>query len=160
MTDQNETDAPFWTKALAKLNRSQWEKLCDGCGRCCLVKLEDEDTGAIHHTSVACKLLDRESCQCGNYRQRRKFVPDCVRLSLAKLAEISWLPPTCAYRLRFEGKDLPAWHPLISGEQESVHRAKISVRGRVEASEDEVETEDLPDFIRLWPKRWPKRKAG
>jgi hypothetical protein len=159
MADQNEIDAPFWTKPLAELTRAEWEKLCDGCGRCCLVKLEDEDSGAIHHTSVACKLLDRESCQCGNYPRRRKIVPDCVRLTHAKLCEISWLPPTCAYRLRFEGKDLPEWHPLISGEPDSVHRARISVRGRVEAAEDEVELEDLPDYIRQWPKRWPRRRA-
>ncbi len=159
MKDQKETNAPFWTKPLAELTRAQWEKLCDGCGRCCLVKLEDEDTGAIHHTSVACKLLDRKSCQCGNYRERRKFVPDCVRLTLAKLSQINWLPPSCAYRLRFEGKDLPSWHPLITGDADSVHRAKVSVRGRVEGGEDEVETDDLPDYIRQWPKRWPKKTA-
>lgn len=151
--------APFWTRPLAELTRAEWEKLCDGCGRCCLVKLEDEDTGAIHHTSVACKLLDWESCRCGDYRQRRKFVPDCVRLSLSKLAEISWLPPTCAYRLRFEGKELPAWHPLLTGDPDSVHEARASVRGRVEGVEDKVEVEDYPDYIRQWPRRWPK-KAG
>lgn len=159
MKDQKETGAPFWTKPLAELTRAQWEKLCDGCGRCCLVKLEDEDTGAIHHTSVACKLLDRKSCQCGNYRERRKFVPDCVRLTLQKLSQINWLPPSCAYRLRFEGKELPFWHPLITGDADSVHRAKVSVRGRVEGGEDEVETDDLPDYIRQWPKRWPKKTA-
>ncbi len=121
------------------------------------VKLEDEDTGAIHHTSVACKLLDQGSCRCGDYAGRKKIVPDCVRLTLKKLSEIKWLPPTCAYRLRFEGKSLPSWHPLLSGDPDSVHRAGVSVQGRVEAGEDEVDTDDLPDFIRLWPKRWPKR---
>jgi len=149
--------APFWTKPLDQLSRAQWESLCDGCGRCCLVKLEDEDTGDIHHTSVACKLLDQSSCRCGDYPGRKNLVPDCVRLTLAKLAKIRWLPPTCAYRLRFEGKDLPPWHPLISGDPQSVHNVQVSVRGRVEAGEDEVSVDDLPDFIRLWPKRWPKR---
>ncbi len=151
-------EPPFWTKPLAELSRAQWERLCDGCGRCCLVKLEDEDSGAIHHTSVACKLLDLTSCRCGDYAGRKKIVPDCVRLTLAKLKKIRWLPPSCAYLLRLEGKDLPDWHPLVSGDPESVHRAGASVRGRVEAAEDDVETEDLPDFIRPWPKRWPKRE--
>ncbi|MCX7900551.1 MAG: YcgN family cysteine cluster protein, partial [Methylocystis sp.] len=95
---------PFWGKPLAQLTRSEWEKLCDGCGRCCLVKLEDEDTGAIHFTSVACKLLDQKSCRCGDYKDRRKYVPDCVRLSLKKLETIRWLPPSCAYLLRYQDK--------------------------------------------------------
>ncbi|WP_363346172.1 YcgN family cysteine cluster protein [Methylocystis echinoides] len=149
--------APFWEKPLSELTRSEWEKLCDGCGRCCLVKLEDEDTGAIHHTSIACKMLDHESCLCSDYRNRRAHVPDCIRLTLTKLQEIAWLPPTCAYVLRNDGKPLPPWHPLISGDPESVHRAGVSVRGKVEASEEEVEDEDTPDFIRIWPKRWPKK---
>ena len=139
------------------LTRAEWEQLCDGCGRCCLVKLEDEDTGAIHHTSVACKLLDQQSCRCGDYPRRRRYVPDCVRLTLEKLVGIPWLPPTCAYVLRHQGKPLPPWHPLISGDPESVSRAGVSARGRIEAGEDDVETDDLPDFIRLWPKRWPKK---
>jgi len=148
---------PFWKKPLGELTRAQWESLCDGCGRCCLIKLEDEDTGDIHHTSVACKLLDQRSCQCGDYAGRKKIVPDCVRLTLAKLEKIRWLPPSCAYRLRFEGKDLPPWHPLLSGDPEAVHRVGVSVQGRVEAADDEVDTDELPEFIRLWPKRWPKR---
>jgi uncharacterized cysteine cluster protein YcgN (CxxCxxCC family) len=152
-----ETAVPFWEKPLGELTRPQWEKLCDGCGRCCLIKLEDEDTGEIHHTSVACKLLDQSSCRCGDYAGRKKIVPDCVRLTLEKLTKIRWLPPTCAYRLRFEGKPLPAWHPLLSGDPDSVRRAGVSARGRIEAGEDEVDTDDLPEFIRLWPKRWPKR---
>lgn len=148
---------PFWERPLSELTRSQWEKLCDGCGRCCLVKLEDEDTGAIHHTSIACKLLDQESCLCGDYRNRREHVPDCIRLTLTKLQDIPWLPPTCAYVLRNEGKPLPPWHPLISGDPDTVHDAGVSVRGKVEASEEEVEDEDTPDFIRTWPKRWPRK---
>ncbi len=152
-----QTETPFWEKPLSDLTRAEWEQLCDGCGRCCLVKLEDEDTGAIYHTSVACKLLDQQSCRCGDYPRRRRYVPDCVRLTLEKLADIPWLPPTCAYLLRFRGKPLPPWHPLISGDPESVSRAGVSARGRIEAGEDDVETDDLPDFIRLWPKRWPKK---
>jgi uncharacterized cysteine cluster protein YcgN (CxxCxxCC family) len=155
MTREKRGEA-FWTRPLEELTRSQWEKLCDGCGRCCLVKLEDEDTGAIYHTSVACRLLDHESCRCGDYADRRTHVPDCVRLTLKKLKEINWLPPTCAYGLRLEGKPLTEWHPLLTGDPESVHRARVSVRGRVEAGEEEVDTDDLQDFIRQWPKRWPR----
>lgn len=147
---------PFWEKPLAQLTTSEWEKLCDGCGRCCLVKLEDEDTAEVYHTAVACKLLDHDTCQCGDYKDRRKTVPDCIKLTLKKLETIRWLPPTCAYLLRFQGKELPAWHPLISGDPMSVHRSGASVRGKVEADEDEVAEDDLPDFIRAWPKRWPR----
>jgi uncharacterized protein len=157
MTQDHGASAPFWRKPLAELTRTEWERLCDGCGRCCLIKLEDEDTGAIHHTSVACKLLDLHSCRCGDYAKRQKTVPDCVRLTLARLAKIRWLPPSCAYRLRYEGKDLPDWHPLITGDANSVHQARASVRGRVEAAEGDVDEEALPQFIRLWPKRWPRR---
>ncbi len=148
---------PFWEKPLDALTRAEWEKLCDGCGRCCLIKLEDEDTGGIYPTSVCCKLLDRESCRCQDYRHRRDHVPDCIRLTLKKLQNISWLPPTCAYVLRGAGKPLPAWHPLLTGDPDSVHRAGVSVRGRVEADETEIAEEDLPDFIRQWPKRWPPK---
>ena len=148
---------PFWEKPLESLSPSEWEQLCDGCGRCCLIKLEDEDTGEIHHTSVACRLLDRRSCRCSHYRGRKRIVPDCVRLTLARLSKIRWLPPSCAYRLRFEGRALPTWHPLLTGDPNSVHQAGMSVRGRVEAREEEVETDDLPHFIRRWPKSWPKR---
>jgi uncharacterized cysteine cluster protein YcgN (CxxCxxCC family) len=148
---------PFWEKPLTDLTRSEWERLCDGCGRCCLIKLEDDDTGAIYPTSVCCQLLDPDTGLCGNYSNRRKYVPDCVRLTLKKLENIRWLPPTCAYVLRYADKPLPPWHPLISGDPESVFRAGVSVRGRIEADEREVDIDDLPDFIRLWPKRWPKK---
>ncbi len=123
--------APFWeTKPLAAMTRSEWESLCDGCGKCCLNKLEFEDTGEIAYTNVACKLLDLHSCQCSNYAERRKFVPDCVKLSVRNIERIRWMPSTCAYRLLAEGKPLAAWHPLISGDRESVHTAGISMRGR------------------------------
>ena len=119
----------FWEKPLAALNRSEWESLCDGCGKCCLHKVEDETTGDIQLTNVACRLLDRDSCRCSSYRTRRAFVPDCIRLSADNVARFAWLPSTCAYRLRAEGKPLPGWHHLICGDREAVHAAGISVRG-------------------------------
>ena len=135
----------FWEKPLAELDRGEWEALCDGCGKCCLHKLEDADTGEVHATNVACKLLDLHTGRCTNYRGRRAFVPDCVRLSAANLARIDWLPSTCAYRLRAEGKPLPGWHPLVSGDPESVHRAGVSIRGWTVS---ETETgEDLEYFV-------------
>jgi hypothetical protein len=123
------TDTPFWEKPLKELSRTEWEALCDGCGKCCLHKVEDDSTGDIYPTNVACKLLDRYSCRCGNYRERKAFVPDCVRLTAELAGKLSWLPSTCAYRLRSEGKPLAEWHYLVSGDPESVHRAGISVRG-------------------------------
>jgi uncharacterized cysteine cluster protein YcgN (CxxCxxCC family) len=155
-----ETGEPFWTKPLDELTRPQWEKLCDGCGRCCLVKLEDEDSGEIYHTSVGCDLLDGDTGRCRDYARRQRKVPDCVRLTMKTLEAIAWLPPTCAYRLRAEGKPLPDWHPLLTGDPDSVHEAGVSVRGRVAAREEEVDSQDLPNFIVLWPKRWPRRKKG
>ncbi|MBU0555052.1 MAG: YcgN family cysteine cluster protein [Alphaproteobacteria bacterium] len=119
----------FWEQPLETLDRAQWEALCDGCGKCCLHKVEDADTGRIYPTNVACRLLDRDTAQCSNYRQRRAFVPDCLRLSRANLAEIEWLPESCAYRLRARGEPLPEWHYLICGDREAVHRAGQSIRG-------------------------------
>lgn len=127
---------PFWEKPLDQLDRAEWEALCDGCGKCCLHKCQDEDTGNIYPTNVACRLLDRHSGQCSNYKDRRKFVPDCVRLTPAKVRQIEWLPRTCAYRLRGEGLPLPPWHYLISGDREEVHRAGESVRGWTVAEAD------------------------
>ena len=127
----------FWEEPIDSLNREEWEALCDGCGKCCLHKLEDERTGAFHPTNVACRLLDRTSCRCSNYKLRRVFVPDCVRLDAAKMRGIDWLPSTCAYRLRGEGKPLADWHYLVSGSRETVHEAGISVRGWT-ISEDEA----------------------
>ena len=119
----------FWEKPLQALTREEWEALCDGCGKCCLHKVEDEDSGEIIGTNIACRLLDRHSCRCSNYRGRRAFVPDCVRLTAGTVGALRWLPSTCAYRLRSEGKDLPEWHYLICGDRDAVHRAGISVRG-------------------------------
>ncbi|MFM6853429.1 MAG: YcgN family cysteine cluster protein [Sphingopyxis sp.] len=124
---------PFWEKPLSALSRDEWEALCDGCGKCCLHKIEDEDEEAdeirIYPTNVACKLLDCTSGRCTDYRNRRTFVPDCLQLTLAKVDDIAWLPLTCAYRLRADGQPLPAWHYLLTGDREDVHRAGASVRG-------------------------------
>ena len=128
---------PFWEKPLASLTRAEWEALCDGCGKCCLNKVEDADTGEVHATNVACRLLDRDNGRCSNYRGRRAYVPDCVRLTASNVGRLAWLPSTCAYRLRSEGKPLPEWHYLVCGDREAVHRAGISVRGWT-VSEDEA----------------------
>jgi uncharacterized cysteine cluster protein YcgN (CxxCxxCC family) len=119
----------FWDKPLAELNRAEWEALCDGCGKCCLHKAEDADTGHIYPTNIACRLLDRQTGQCSDYKNRKTYVPDCVRLTMANLDDLYWLPSTCAYRLRAAGKPLPDWHYLISGDRDSVHSSGISIRG-------------------------------
>ena len=122
---------PFWkTKRLEDMSKDEWESLCDGCGRCCLHKLRYEDTNALAHTNVACRLLDLNSCQCTDYARRQRKVPDCVSLTPAAVREIDWLPPTCGYRLVADGKPLAWWHPLVSGDRDTVHQAGISVRGR------------------------------
>lgn len=125
----------FWELPLAELTTAEWEALCDGCGRCCLHKVEYEDTGEIEHTNVSCRLLDTETACCTDYTNRKAFVPDCLRLTLGIVDRASWLPPTCAYRLRAAGKPIPAWHYLLSGDRAAVIEAGISVAGRV-VSED------------------------
>ena len=133
----------FWEDTpLEALDRAQWEALCDGCGKCCVHKLEDDVTGELFPTNVACKLLDRHSGLCSDYRHRRAFVPECVRLTPKLAATLDWLPDTCAYRLRAEGKPLADWHPLNSGDPESVHRAGMSVRGWTVSEVDAGELED------------------
>ncbi len=150
--------APFWkTKSLEQMTNSEWESLCDGCGRCCLSKLEDADTGEIHFTHVGCRLLDAAACRCSDYENRSEKVDDCVRLTPENLREIDWLPPTCAYRLVADGRDLYWWHPLVSGDPNTVHAAGVSVRGRVRASEVDVPDNMLEDHIVKWPGRVPKR---
>lgn len=137
----------FWELPLDQLSPSEWEALCDGCGKCCLNKIEYEDDGSLEFTCVACKLLDGDSCRCSSYGNRHDYVPDCVVLTPDKLAEISWwLPATCAYRLRAEGKPLRDWHHLISGDPESVHRAGVSMRGRT-VSEVDVPEEDWDRYV-------------
>lgn len=123
-------EAPFWEKPVEALTRDEWEALCDGCGKCCLHKVEDEDTGRIYPTNVACKLLDLESCRCADYRHRRMHVPDCIRLTKRSIDDYPWLPASCAYVLRANGQPLPEWHYLVCGDRDAVHRAGISVKGR------------------------------
>lgn len=139
------------------MSAQEWESLCDGCGRCCLLKLQDEDTDRIAYTDVACRLFDLGTCRCSDYPNRQGHVPDCVRLTPQVVEEIGWLPPTCAYRLVDEGKDLPWWHPLVSGDPETVVKAGVSVRDKVFASETQVAEEDLLDRMVSWPAKWPKR---
>jgi uncharacterized protein len=148
----------FWkTKTLEEMSNAEWESLCDGCARCCLEKLEDEDTGKIHFTHVSCRLLDAGLCACRDYPNRSDQVANCVRLTPDNVRTLNWLPPSCAYRLVAEGRDLYWWHPLISGDPNTVHEAGVSVRGRVQGSENEIADEDLENHIVKWPRTLPKR---
>ena len=138
----------FWELPLARLTEPEWEALCDGCGRCCLHKLEDEDTGEIAETNVACQLLDLQTARCSDYRNRRRTVPDCMRLTLKIVEDVSWLPSSCAYRLRAEGEPLPDWHPLISGDANGPIRGGVSVVGRAIS---ELQAGPLEQHIVDWP---------
>jgi uncharacterized protein len=140
-------DAPFWErKTLDELSKTEWESLCDGCGRCCLLKLEDEDTAEIHLTRLACKLLDVGTCRCMDYANRHTKVPDCVAIDAEKVRTLGWLPETCGYRLVETGQPLAWWHPLVSGSPDTVHQAGISVRGWG-LSETRVKPEHIHRYI-------------
>ncbi|SEO77914.1 hypothetical protein SAMN04490248_11225 [Salinihabitans flavidus] len=138
----------FWErKSLREMSRAEWEALCDGCGKCCLNKLEDEDTGQVDLTCVACRLFDDETCRCGQYEIRHQFVPECIVLTPENIDEHAyWMPRTCAYRLLWEGRPLYDWHPLISGTAETVHAAGVSMRGRT-VPEFETDMDDWDDYI-------------
>lgn len=139
-------ESRFWeTKPLWRMTQQEWEALCDGCGKCCLYKLQDIDTDQIVFTNVACRLLDCGTCRCSDYKNRFEQVDDCTQLTPANIGDLEWLPSTCAYRVLDAGGDLPDWHPLITGDPDSVHRAGISVRGRV-ITEDEAD-EDLENHV-------------
>lgn len=137
---------PIWERPLDTLNGEEWESLCDGCARCCLIKLEDEETGERYTTSVACRYLDLEQCRCGVYGERTTRVPSCVRVTPENIAELDWMPQSCGYRLMAEGKGLADWHPLRSGDPESVHRDGISVR-HFAISEEGIAEADLEDYL-------------
>ncbi len=155
--DNSSEDAPFWRrKSLREMTDSEWESLCDGCGKCCLNKLEEEETDRTFYTNVACRLFDTETCRCRDYKHRLDQVKDCVRLTSRNLSRITWLPPSCAYVLVAEGKDLYWWHPLVSGDPETVHTAGVSVRGKITASEVDVPDRELEDYIVSWPLKLPK----
>ncbi len=146
--------APFWqTKRLDEMTPEEWESLCDRCGRCCLHKLRDEATNALSFTNVSCRLLDLDSCQCSDYARRRRRVPDCVSLTPETLKDIDWLPPSCAYRRLRDGQDLLWWHPLVSGDPDTVHQAGISVRGRAMS---ERRAGALEDHVVDWPGALPQ----
>ena len=140
-------DKPFWqTKTLEEMSPQEWESLCDGCARCCLVKLEDEDTSEIHLTRLSCKLLHVRTCRCTNYENRFSLMPDCIEITVEKVRELKWLPQTCGYRVIAEGRELAWWHPLISGTRDTVHEAGISVSGFA-MSEARVKEENYGRYI-------------
>jgi len=144
------SDRPFWkTKPLSQLTTQEWESLCDGCGKCCVLKLEDVDTEAVYYTDVACKMLECQTARCRDYSNRKQHVPDCILLTPDSIEQLAWMPKTCAYRLVYEGQDLPDWHPLVSGQSTTVAQAGHSVAGRV-FPEGSVEDEDMADHIRDW----------
>ena len=145
----DETAQPFWkTKTLQEMTKQEWESLCDGCGKCCLHKLQYEDSDEVYYTNVGCRLLDLGTGRCAKYETRQKHVPDCVELSPQQLLTLTWLPSTCAYRLLSQGKELPKWHPLITGDPNSVHAAGQSIRGR---AIPERRAKFLDHHIVTWP---------
>ncbi|MEO6041908.1 MAG: YcgN family cysteine cluster protein [Croceibacterium sp.] len=139
----------FWELPLAALDRAEWEALCDGCGRCCLHKLEDDDTGEVTETNVACRLLNPATARCRDYKHRKAFVPDCLRLTPQLVAQVRWLPDSCAYRRRADGLPIPAWHPLLNDGPEAMIAAGASVAGRVIS---ETDAGPIEHHIVEWPK--------
>jgi uncharacterized protein len=143
----------FWReKTLTELSATEWESLCDGCARCCMIKLEDEDTGEVHYTNLVCDLLDTDTCRCTRYPKRHELVPDCIEFDAEVAARLRWLPDTCAYRRLAEGLDLLEWHPLVSGRVESVHEAGISVRGKV-IHQGLVHEDEHQEYVIQWVER-------
>lgn len=147
MQDQSQA---FWKKkSLADMDKAEWESLCDGCAKCCLVKLQDEDTDEVAYTNVACRYMDYGNCQCTEYVKRNELVPACVWLKPEMVDEFFWLPTSCAYRLVSEGSDLPDWHPLIAGNKDAVHEAGMSIRDKA-INELDVDEDDLEEHIIYW----------
>lgn len=138
---------PFWEyKRLEQMTVAEWESLCDGCGLCCLIRFEDEDTGEVIPTRVHCRLFDTDACRCSDYANRKKTVPDCIKLTPYNIEALEWMPKSCAYRRLHEGRGLAEWHPLISGDPESVHRAGVSIRGQTVSETALDDPEDALDF--------------
>jgi uncharacterized cysteine cluster protein YcgN (CxxCxxCC family) len=149
---------PFWkTKSLAEMTAEEWESLCDGCGLCCVIRFEDEVSGEIIPTRVHCKLFDSGACGCSNYAERKVHVPDCIKLTPHNIEALEWMPKSCAYRRLHEGKDLPRWHPLVTGDPESVHAAGVSVRGKTIS---EAALEDPEDAIDFEAPEWLEDQSG
>lgn len=147
----SEQQIPFWKrKTLEAMSPSEWESLCDGCGKCCLIKLEDDDTGKIYTTDAHCRLFDNKRCECRDYPNRKSKVPDCVVLKPQSVAALKWMPRTCAYRVLSEGKPLPKWHHLITGDRNSIHEAGMSVQAAT-VSEDGLSEDELLERITVWP---------
>ena len=143
------SDKPFWERPLESLNTEEWEQLCDGCGRCCLQKLSDEETGEIFYTRVVCRYFDQQSSRCGCYDSRSEKVPDCLRVRDHDIGTLRWIPDTCAYKLRHEGKPLFDWHPLISGSRDAMEQQGITVAGRA-IDERHVHPDGLEEQIITW----------
>ncbi len=142
--------ADWWhDKSLAELDDREWEALCDGCAKCCLHKLEDDDTGEVFYTKVRCRYLDEQTCRCTDYTNRSVLVPHCIQLRADEVHTLDWLPSTCAYRLRAHGQPLPQWHPLVSGDANTVHRAGVSIRGRA-ISDEYIHPDGFDEHIVHW----------
>ncbi len=139
----------FWEKKkLHQLSKGEWEALCDGCGKCCLLKLEDDDTGKIEYTNIACKLLSKKNCRCLKYDERQNFVKDCIKLNYKNIDKIKWMPKSCAYKVLLEGKKLPKWHYLVSGDYNTIHETGNSVRGKIIKENNSIDIEDhIVDWI-------------
>jgi uncharacterized cysteine cluster protein YcgN (CxxCxxCC family) len=149
--DDPSSGGAFWQrKRLDQMSSTEWEALCDGCGRCCVHKLEDEDTGEYFQTQVACRLLDPGTCLCSDYTNRHAHVPDCITLTPERIASFQWLPVTCAYRRLAEGRGLAWWHPLVSGDPATVHQAGISVRHRTISEDRLTDPDELLDYVTDW----------
>jgi uncharacterized cysteine cluster protein YcgN (CxxCxxCC family) len=155
--DEPATELPFWkAKTLRQMNDAEWESLCDGCGKCCLVKLEDEETLELYFTGLHCKLLNPGTCQCSDYANRKKYVPECVKLTPDSIGKLDWLPATCGYKLINDGEDLKEWHHLVCGDRNEVHRRGISAKGKVR-SEVGVDDEDALDYLIDWAHGPPQK---
>ena len=153
------TRKPFWeTTTLAEMTPAEWESLCDGCGLCCLIRFEDEVTGDIIPTRVSCKLLDQHLCRCSDYANRKAHVPDCIKLTHGNIEALEWMPQSCAYRRLHEGRGLPSWHPLLTGDPQSVHKAGVSVRDETVSEAVLADPDDALDFIA--PDLIPERGGG